>query len=371
MVRRAPGSGSISGGPTVWRLVVPAGFDAVTGKRRQVVRSFHGTKTAAQRALADLLVATDATGAQASNVEVRQLLARYMDVAELAPATRSDYDRVISAVLLPRLGDYPLNRVTPPLLDATWRTAQSEGVTLHRLRRAHVILSSAFRYAIRWGWASSNPTRGATPRTPPAAATNPPPSRLVLRDLLAAVEADTDLYVWMRLAIVTGARRGEVLGLRWGDIDTTARQLTIARSITSTAATGTIAKTTKTGKVRRVALDPATVDALERLALERPDAVERNGYVLTYDINGAVPWRPDSASRRFRRIRERIPGAERVRLHDLRHAAATILLAAGYDVRTVADRLGHANPSMTLAVYAATLPESARAAADTMGDLLG
>lgn len=370
MARRDRGGGSLTGGPQKWRLVVSAGTDPATGRRRQIVRTFTGTKTAAQRALADLLVATDATGAQATNVHVRQLLTRYMDAAVLAPATRADYERVIAAVLLPRLGDLPLSKITPPLLDHTWTQAAADGVTLHRLRRAHVILSSAFRYAIRWGWASTNPTRGAPPRPPSPARVAPPPSKDVLRRLLELVADEPDLYVWMRLAIVTGARRGEVLGLRWSDIDLAGGRLTIARSITNTPATGTIAKTTKTKRERPVALDPATVDALQRLADDRPRSVAAGGYVLSVDLDGRSPQRPDTVSHRFKRLRAKVPGAESVRLHDLRHAAATILLASGHDVRTVADRLGHVNPSMTLNVYASSLPESAKAAAETMGDLL-
>jgi len=371
MVRRDRGGGSLTGGPAKWRLVVSAGTDPATGRRRQIVRTFTGTKTAAQRALADLLVSTDATGAQATNAHVRQLLTRYMDVAVLAPATRADYERVIRSVLMPRLGDLPLSKITPPLLDHTWMQAAADGVTLHRLRRAHVILSSAFRYAIRWGWAATNPTRGAPPRTPPPARVAAPPSKETLRQLLELVADEPDLYVWLRLAIVTGARRGEVLGLRWSDVDLDGGRLTVARSITNTRATGTIAKTTKTNRSRAVALDPATIDALRRLAAVRQHAVEAGGYVLSASLEGSQPQRPDTVSHRFKRLRSKVPGAENVRLHDLRHAAATLMLASGHDVRTVADRLGHANPSMTLNVYASSLPESARAAAKTMGDLLG
>lgn len=363
-----PGSGR-------WRLVVAAGTDPATGKRRQLSRTFYGTRTEATRALAEF---TNEVGhrPQTSSVTVGEMLRAFMREAQLAATTRADYERVIASILEPRLGKMPVHKVTPPVLDRTWSEVGGAGVSAHRIARSHTVLSAAFRQAIRRGWVHTNPARAAPPRSPERPAVRSPGSS-TLKALLAAVADDPDLYAWLRLSVVTGARRGEVLGLRWEDVDFDSARLTIRRSVSYTPTSGVTIKGTKTNRERVVALDPQTLEVLRVLqgarrsaasiaGLPFPDA----GYVLTFDPAGLVPWRPDLATHRFGRIRSRVPGADKYRLHDLRHAAASLLLAAGHDLRTVADRLGHARPSVTLEIYAATLPESERAAARTMGDLL-
>ena len=95
-----------------------------------------------------------------------------------------------------------------------------------------------------------------------------------------------------------------------------------------------------------------------------PDA-----YVFSYELDGSEPWRPDSATRRFVKLRNRL-GLEGVRLHDLRHYVATRLIASGVDPRTVANRLGHASPTTTLSIYSHFVPEADRDAAELLGSLL-
>lgn len=361
--------------PGKWRFVVSAGIDPATGKRRQPSRTFYGNKTEANRALAEF-VNEVGHRPQVAGITVAEMLRAFMREAELAPTSRADYKRVIASILEPRLGSMLLAKVTPPVIDRTWREAATAGISAHRIARAHTVLSAAFRQAMRRGWTETNPARAAAPRPPERPAVRSPGSA-TLRALLAAVAADVELHTWLRLSVVTGARRGEVLALRWDDIDQDASRLTIRRSVSYTPATGVTIKATKTNRERTVALDPQTLAVLDELRTARvegaaltglpfPDA----GFVLAMDPEGLTPWRPDLATHRFGRIRQRVPGADKYRLHDIRHAAASLLLAAGHDLRTVADRLGHARPSVTLEIYAATLPESERAAARTMGDLL-
>jgi integrase len=119
-----------------------------------------------------------------------------------------------------------------------------------------------------------------------------------------------------------------------------------------------VVKETKTDRVRRVAIDDATATLLaahKARCEERASAFLASGFVLSHVVDGERPWRPDSASRSFTRIRARL-GLGTVRLHDLRHYVATRLISNGVDPKTVANRLPHASPTTTLAIYSHFVP---------------
>ncbi len=146
--------------------------------------------------------------------------------------------------------------------------------------------------------------------------------------------------MFVRLSAMTGARRREMLALRWPDVDLEGGVVTISRGIVM-GPDGLVEKDTKTHQARRVALDS---DTTRRLATHREEVIERaeacytsladDGFVFSADVEGRERWYPDSVSRRARSACRRV-GLEGVRLHDLRDSAATRLLSAGVDVRTV------------------------------------
>jgi integrase len=193
--------------------------------------------------------------------------------------------------------------------------------------------------------------------------------------VVAAEERDPRLAPLLMLAALTGMRRGEVCALRWSDLDLGEGQIEVARSVVLVPR-GLGEKTTKTNRTRRVALDEvglavlrthrARVEEWARLADEEliPDA-----FIFSPYIDGSLPFRPDNVTSFFIRVRDELKLPD-VRLHDLRHFTATQLIGAGVDVRTVAGRLGHTDPSMTLRVYSHALEKRDRAAAAVMGSLL-
>jgi integrase len=200
----------------------------------------------------------------------------------------------------------------------------------------------------------------------------PPDPGEVVRLFRLADESDPELATFIMLAASSGARRGELLALRWSHIDLDRGTLSIERGIVRVGA-GLVEQGTKTHQSRRISLDFGTVTSLRvhhqqmaERALLAGSTITSESFVFGHSVDGSTPWHPDSTSRAFRKICQDA-GVTGVRLHDLRHYVATRLLAAGVDVRTVAGRLGHRNPSTTLNVYSHFVPETDQEAAETLG----
>lgn len=362
MTERSPGR---------WRLQVTGDPDG-GGTPLRLSRTIEGTRSDAREALQRLVVESGAGLSGSAKTTVGSLLEQFMVTATLAPTTRADWASVIRVHLKPSLGDIALWKLTARHCDQLYTRMAQQGAGPSRVRCAHVVLHRAVAQAVRWGWLSRNPvsaaTRPAVPRT-----TIQPPTTAQVRELLdIAARSDLDLACFLHVAVATGARRGEVTALRWGDIDFADRSVRIERSVSATRGEGLIVKTTKTGCVRRVSLTGQSLDALDARRERRTASgidVGRGHFVFTSDPSGQRPWRPELITRRWERLRG-AAGLRSVRIHDLRHYVATTLLAAGIDVRTVAHRLGHARTSTTLDRYWAFVPAGDRDAARHLEHLL-
>jgi integrase len=173
---------------------------------------------------------------------------------------------------------------------------------------------------------------------------------------------------------MTGARRGELCALKWSDVDWERRTLTIARSLTITPDV-TIEGTTKTKKSRTISLGAMGVEHL-RAHRERCSDLARSGgiellndaYIFSTSLDGLVPVKPDSLTQFYVRLMAKL-GMD-YRFHELRHFMATSMAASGVGIRTIAGRLGHADPALTLRTYAHWLETADREAADAVESVL-
>jgi integrase len=375
--------GSMRQRGSAWELRVYLGADPVSGKPRYVTKTVQGGKREAQKALNELVVAAERGTIARTRTTVGELLDAWLELAraDFSPKTVRETSGMIERYLRPALGDVPLNKLTAATLDRYYRTMLDGGghdgrpLSPGTIRRVHGILRRALTQGVRWGWIGVNPATSASPPRVPAPTINPP-TPTELAKLQASIESDDpEFATFVRLAAITGARRSEVLGLRWPDVDLEGSVLTISRGLV-VGPDGLVEKDTKTHQVRRVALDAATVETLRvhRSAADERAArfaghVAADAFVFANDVAGRIPWFPDSASRRFRQACRRID-LHGVRLHDLRHYVATRLLTAGVDVRTVSGRLGHRNAATTLNVYAHFVPESDQEAAELLARLI-
>jgi integrase len=367
-----------------WELRAYAGTDPTTGRQKYVTRTFRGGKRAAEDALARLVIEVSGGGHAAQDATVGDLVRQWLELArpELSPSTVRGYDLLIRTQIIPAIGKVRLARLTTAQLDHFYaRLRQSGGrdgkpLAPATVRQVHAIVRRALQQGVRWGWIATNPAALASPPRVRRSPLEPPDPSEVLRMIETAAAVDPDFGCFLRVAATTGARRGELCALRWRDVDLTARSITISRAVVEGANKTVVEKDTKTHGSRRIAIDEGTTVVLQeqqKRAMARALACGLEGLspraaVFSRRPDGS-PWPPNDVTKAFIRLRNAV-GLPEVRLHDLRHFSATRLLNAGVPVRTVSGRLGHANASTTLGVYAHFVTESDRSAAEQIGGIL-
>ncbi len=370
-------------GKNVWRAKVYLGRET-DGRRRYQTRTIHGTKRFAEDALRDLLMEAGRGDQVVTDGTLADLVQKWKPIAELnlSPTTWQEYDRLLKKRILPRFGKTKVRAIRAADIDTFYAELKRLGgaggkpLGAQSIQHIHALLRRLLNQAVLWGWIPTSPvTRARPPRVDRFDLTIPSPEDIG-RIIAAAEKQDSDLACFLRLATVTGARRGELCALRWSDLDTKAGTITIARSVVGQRNDDLVEKGTKTHASRRISLDPVTLRSLkahqERCAARSADydvKLPPKAFLFSDTPDGSSPWRPNRLTLAFRRICDDLD-ISNVRLHDLRHFAATRLLAAGVPVKTVAGRLGHANAATTLNAYAHFLESSDETAATVLGDLL-
>jgi integrase len=361
--------------PGVWELRVHAGTSSVTGKPKYVSRTFHGSAKSADDALSELVTevaSTDHTGpAESFGAYLDRWLPKMTVLKELSPTTVRENKRTIEKIIKPTLGDIPLRDIGVKQLDDLYVALRIRERPLSpaSVRRVHAVISAALNQAVKERAIVSNP---ATRTTPPSARTvaKAAPTPAEVQALIGLADKDdADMAAFIALAAVTGARRGELCGLRWGDVDWDALTLTIERSVTVVYGEW-ITKDTKTHAGRLLPMDPFAEEVLKRQRARHEERTAELGLdltaeapIFTYDMRR--PISPDTVSHYVKKIAKQA-GVD-THLHALRHFAATQMIGGGHDVRTVAGRLGHRDASTTLKVYSHFLPGRDRDAAVALG----
>jgi integrase len=346
--------------------------DSTTGSPRQL-SSTHQTKTDADRWLA-LTASQYGIGAGAAHsMTVAELLNAWYDQRNLdwSPSNRRFMRSAIDHTLIPRFGNLAVLKLHPADLDQ-WYAVLRRTKKPATIRKYHNVMHAAYAMAERYDWVPNNPVKKASPPK----LVNTPVVVPTIEEMLLLTEAcdafDPRLGFAVHLAAVTGARRGEVMALRWCDFDDERRVVRIRNAVVMGDGDKPVLKSgTKTGDERTVSLDDWTFTRLaqyrthsNQIAKEAQSHLRDNAFLFSNDVNGATPMSPDYLSSMYQKARAKV-GLRKVRLHDLRHYHATALLTGGVDVATVAGRLGHTGGGrMTLAVYAHFIEPADRKAAE-------
>lgn len=355
----------------------------MTAKQRYASRTVRSGKRHAQRVLNAMVAEAEQGLSVRTNATAGELIEAWFEHAagDFSPKTVKETRGFIDRNLLPAIGAVSLSKLKASDLDRFYRrlldsgAAGDGGLAPATVRRIHGILRRALAQGVKWGWLGVNPASGTTPPRIPPSEIAPPSGPELARLLGRAWESSPELACYLVLAAATGARRSELVALRWRDVDLSDSTVRIERGVVM-GPDGLVEKDTKTHAARRVALDYGTVEILEahrarmaaRAAMCRVE-LTGDGFVFSNAGDCSEPWFPDSVSRGFKRLCV-AEGLPEVRLHDLRHFVASQLLSAGVDVRTVAGRLGHRNAATTLNVYAHFLQQADRGAADVIGKVI-
>jgi len=360
-----------------WNFAVDV--PSVDGRRKTMRRSGYPTKGAARRALDDVLARYGA----GVRVDDRQTVAGYLTAwldgkrHALKPKTMHRYSEIVTKELVPAFGALPLEQLRHDHVTALVSELEDSGRGAPTIRYVHAVLSSALSDAVRQHRLPHNVAEHTA--LPPVQSVEREPwtAAQAVRFLEHAHQVDDRLADLFELIIGTGMRRGEALALHWSDVDLVARVLCVhpTRGTLSDVAGRLMFTAPKTkGSAAGVGLSARVVDALKRQSARQ--AVERVEWAEAYEDGDLVfarengtPLRPEYVLGRFHALTEDA-GLPRVRLHDLRHLAATLMLAAGVPLPLVSKTLRHSQTAITADLYGHQTRETALGAADSLGAVL-
>jgi integrase len=277
------------------------------------------------------------------------------------------YEHTLLVHVAPLIGALPVQRVQPVTIDALYANLREHGHSEHAIHRCHQRLRQVFDYAVKRRIVSVNPMYAIDAPTmrpqPPTVLTAPQIQRFLT---IAAHDGYNPLWL---LLVQTGLRRGEALGVRWQDIDLDKGKLRVRQCVESLRGNPHIQTPKSKAALRTITLFPESIAALRahrtRQLERRLIAIEWEDNDLVFCTGEGKPIAPTNALRALRRIREAAneaaeDDADRLpdfNIHDLRHTHATHLLQDRWPIPVVSRRLGHANPGITMTIYAHALSD--------------
>ena len=359
---------------TYYRARVDLGPDPLTGKRRQK-RLTSPTRKQLERDIAEVIEQA-ATGLLIhADMLASDYFTQWLDTIKptLRPLAHDRYRYSIEGRWTRALGHLKLAAITTVLLQRVIRDMQAEGLQNSTIAGEYAIVRNALKQAYVWNLIPRDPTIGvAVPRITHSSAAVW--SREQANAFLAAIaEGDEVYHPFFALALHTGMRRGELLGLRWSEVDLEAGTIRILRTLVPMPAGqggGMLESQPKTRRSHRtVPIAPHTVALLrahrDRQQFWRQRSRDWQPLDLVLTNHDGLHLDPHLPGRRIDKY-AKLAGVPRLRVHDLRHTAASLMLQAGEHPRVVSDRLGHASVAFTLDLYTHISQDQGRAAAERL-----
>ena len=352
--------------PGSWEIRYSLGTDPAAGKRRIITTSVKGKREAAEKELRRLLRTVD-TGEHVdpTRMTVREWLTTWLAAirVEISPKSHERYAEIVENFLAPALGNLPIAKVTPVDIQKAYnnwatggrRDRKSGGLSPRTRRHIHRILRSSLSRAVEQQVIARNPADVFRKRLP----------KVERRELLTlSTEQSVQLLDGIRhtrtywpalIALATGMRRGEILGLRWKNVDLEGGTVRVVESIEQTKS-GLRFKAPKSEKTRAITLPAFAIDELRRLKKQQAKELDMlglrsGGQTLVCGQADGQPLQPRSLTHEFTRLVGRLEDVPRVRFHDLRHSHATQMLLAGVHPKVAQERLGHSTITTTLDLY--------------------
>jgi integrase len=286
--------------------------------------------------------------------------------------TYERYESIVRVHLVPAIGSVKLKNLTPAHVRSLCRSKLDEGLAPRTVQYAYRTLSKALKQAANDGLIPRNVAASVKPPQPRSDEIRPL-DREQARSFLAAVSGERleALYV---VAITAGLRQGELLGLKWEDVDLDAGKLQVRRTL-SEARIGRIFEAPKSGKGRGIRLTKNATEALRGHRKAQLEEKLRLGTLwqensLVFPSQVGTPLGGRNLIRHFKRMLEHTGLYPTFRFQDLRHTCATLLFRQGVNPKIVQELLGHGDVSLTLNIYSHVLPDMGDTAAGAMDEAL-
>jgi integrase len=381
-LRRRPGKKH----EDAWELAVDLDPDPASGRRRRLYKVFKGTRKEAEHALSKLIQDADSAPLiDPSRETVGAFLERWLRdyvQANVAPKTRMYYSQVVRQHIVPRLGRKKLQQLRSVdiveaerfWLEEGWlRTATQRGLSAKSVANIHRILHLALRHAVDWKLLAANPIEGVRPprwERKEQAWLDLDQARSLVHHL-----ENTSAGTAVLVKLSTGLRMGELLGLRWREIDFGARSIALQQQLQWIAGQGYVMRAVKSHRSRRpVSIDADLVDVLRaykvrqnEIRLQAGELWQQSDLVFANEVGRYLT--PDQVRRALLRAL-RDASLPRIRPHDLRHTHASVLLRLRTPMKVVQERLGHSSYAITADIYSHVAPDLQEQAAGVFGAAL-
>jgi len=373
-----------------YSIVIDLGNDPLTGKRQQKWQTVHGTKKDAERALNKVLSnLDDGLFTCQTKITVAEFLLQWLKdyvATNTAPRTRERYEQIVNLHLIPNLGRIFLTRLEPNHIQSYYSRALSSGrldgkggLSARTVLHHHRILSESLNHAVKWGYVVRNVAQVVSPPRPvrKEITTLAPENIPTFFEEAKKLESKSGLpyYIIFLTALHTGMRRGELLGLKWSDVDFGGNVISVSRSLQVLKGGRFVFSEPKTLNARRlIAMTPTLAEELKRYQIEQEIqrsflGIQLHNEDIVFSRPDGKPISPNNVSPAFTKVLRR--AGLKLRFHDLRHSHATLMLRAGVHPKIVSERLGHATVALTLDTYSHVLPGLQEAAARTFDDSIG
>ena len=375
-----------------WTIVLDFGIDPATGKRDRKYIAFKGNKPEAEKEMRRLLAEIDrGTYIDPTGLTFGQFCTIWLEdygKLKLAPKTYQRYKQIIDLRVIPWIGSIELDKLQPIHIQQFYKRLMTEGRldgregqlsagTINNHRRViHRILEAALTQEL----VNRNVSDKVVPPLPDDDGDEKEKISILNSEQIKAIEnhlqdKDTQHYTLFFIDVRTGLRRGELLGLKWSDIDFEEGTLSVRRSLSNTKEKGIFTKGPKNKKSRRtIDISKEVLFTLKQHRKRQIKLLLAKGNKLTDDTfifcrDNGDPIHPNIVSSWFPDMLKRV-GIPHLNFHCLRHTHASLLLGAGIDIKLISERLGHSNIRITYDIYSHLLPGQQRDAASKLEEIL-